>query len=60
MAVSTGPIIFDIAQAPLLVDASYLAAISAVEPIQLNPSSRPGFIELNGQGSAMLFPAGKM
>ncbi|MEW6368241.1 MAG: tetratricopeptide repeat protein [Acidobacteriota bacterium] len=60
LAISTGPIVFDIAQAPLLVDASYLAAISAVEPIQLTPSSRPGFVELNGQGSAMLFPAGKM
>lgn len=61
LAISTSPIIIAIDEgAPLLVDTSYLAAISSASPIQLVPSSRPGFIEVRARGSVLLYPATRM
>ncbi|MBI2838676.1 MAG: tetratricopeptide repeat protein [Acidobacteria bacterium] len=61
LAISTSPIIIAIDEdAPLLVDTSYLAAISSAGPIQLVPSSRAGFIEVRARGSVLLYPATRM
>jgi len=58
IAVSTVPILFDISDdRPLIADAGYLAALSTAEPVRLNPSKRPGFVEVSGRGSVLLFPA---
>lgn len=58
LAISTSPIVIEIGEGtPLVVDASYLAAVSAGEPISLAPAGRPGFIEVRTRGSALLFPA---
>lgn len=61
LAVSTVPVVLEIdGEAPLLVDASYLAALSTLQPLSLNSSKRAGFVEVKGRGSALLFPSSSL